>query len=194
MGKAMTPTLALKDVTKSFGPIEVLHGIDFELHPGEVHALIGENGAGKSTMMKILGGFLQPTSGQVLLDGAPAPFHSGPEAEARGVVVIHQEFNLAQGLTVSQNIWLGARDGRVLPGPQGDAQGDAGAAGPAGMPGRAGSQVQNACRSRTARWSRSWQALSRNARVLIMDEPSAVLTSHEVQVLFRQIDRLRAAG
>lgn len=66
-----SPSLSLRDVRKAFGPIEVLHGIDFDLHPGEVHALIGENGAGKSTIMKILGGFLQPSSGAVLLDGAP---------------------------------------------------------------------------------------------------------------------------
>ncbi|NGM46180.1 sugar ABC transporter ATP-binding protein [Rhodobacter sp. SGA-6-6] len=189
----MTPALALKDVTKSFGPIEVLHGIDFDLHPGEVHALIGENGAGKSTMMKVLGGFLQPTAGEVLLDGAPARFHSGPEAEARGVVVIHQEFNLAQDLTVSQNIWLGREMGGFF------------------LDHKAMRQATQAlleqleCRvGPDARVSdlpvsdrqmvEIAKALSRNARVLIMDEPSAVLTSHEVQVLFRQIDRLRAAG
>ena len=97
-------TLALAGVYRSFGPIEVLHGIDLELHPAEVHALIGENGAGKSTIMKILGGYLAPSAGQVLLDGKPVTYASGPEAEAQGVVVIHQEFNLAPDLTVAQNI------------------------------------------------------------------------------------------
>ena len=106
-----TPALELRGVRKSFGPIEILHGIDFALHPGEVHALIGENGAGKSTMMKILGGFLAPSEGQVLLDGAPAGFRSGPAAEEQGVVVIHQEFNLAQDLTVADNIFLGREKG-----------------------------------------------------------------------------------
>jgi ABC-type sugar transport system ATPase subunit len=66
----VTAALALRDVRKSFGPIEVLHGIDFDLNAGEVHALIGENGAGKSTIMKILGGYLAPTSGSVVLGGA----------------------------------------------------------------------------------------------------------------------------
>ena len=92
MGDTVTAALALKDVRKSFGPIEILHGIDFDLDEGEVHALIGENGAGKSTIMRILGGFLAPTSGQVLLDGKPATYASGSAAEAVGVVVIHQEF------------------------------------------------------------------------------------------------------
>ena len=189
----MTAALALKDVTKSFGPIEVLHGIDFELHPGEVHALIGENGAGKSTMMKILGGFLQPTSGEVLLDGAPARFHSGPEAEARGVVVIHQEFNLAQDLTVSQNIWLGREMGGFFLDHK--AMRQATQALLEQLECRVGPDARvNDLPVSDRQMVEIAKALSRNARVLIMDEPSAVLTSHEVQVLFRQIDRLRAAG
>ncbi|OWJ77925.1 sugar ABC transporter ATP-binding protein [Haematobacter genomosp. 1] len=188
-----SPSLSLRDVRKAFGPIEVLHGIDFDLHPGEVHALIGENGAGKSTIMKILGGFLQPSSGAVLLDGAPAPYRSGAEAEALGVVVIHQEFNLAPDLTVAQNIWLGREMGGLL------------------LDHRAMREATQAlldqleCRvspdARIRNLSVSdrqmveiAKALSRNARVLIMDEPSATLTRREVEVLFRQIDRLRANG
>ena len=98
------PVLALSAVTRRFGEIEVLHGVDLALQAGEVHALIGENGAGKSTIMKILGGFLAPTSGQVLLDGKPATHLSGPAAEAAGIVVIHQEFNLVPDLSVAANI------------------------------------------------------------------------------------------
>ncbi|OJY28205.1 MAG: ABC transporter ATP-binding protein [Rhodobacterales bacterium 65-51] len=189
----MTPVLALQDVHKSFGPIEVLHGIDFALRSGEVHALIGENGAGKSTIMKILGGFLTPTSGQVLLDGQPAPYRSGAEAEAAGVVVIHQEFNLAPDLTVAQNVFLGREPGRFL------------------LDHRAMRRETQAlldqldCRVSPDARIRDLavsdrqmveiaKALGRKARVLIMDEPSAVLTHREVEVLFRQIDRLRASG
>lgn len=187
------PALALRNVTKSFGPIEVLHGIDFDLHPGEVHALIGENGAGKSTMMKILGGFLQPTSGEVLLDGAPAPWQSGPEAEAQGVVVIHQEFNLAQDLTVSQNIWLGREMGGLFLDHK--AMRRATQALLDQLECRVGPDTRvNDLPVSDRQMVEIAKALSRNARVLIMDEPSAVLTSHEVQVLFRQIDRLREAG
>lgn len=72
----MTEPIALSGVSRRFGPIEVLSGIDFALRPGEVHALIGENGAGKSTTMKILGGYLKPSEGSVLLDGAPVEFGS----------------------------------------------------------------------------------------------------------------------
>ncbi|MFV0303642.1 MAG: ATP-binding cassette domain-containing protein, partial [Paracoccus sp. (in: a-proteobacteria)] len=166
--------LALRNVSKSFGPIEVLHGVDLALEPGEVHALIGENGAGKSTIMKILGGFLDPTGGELLLEGQPARFASGPEAEAQGVVVIHQEFNLAPDLSVAANVCLGRE--------------------------RGGFRLDHAAmRAETARLLERLhstvppealirdlsvpdrqmveiaKALSRRARVLIMDEPSAVL-------------------
>lgn len=185
--------LALHQVSKSFGPVNVLHEVDIALEPGEVHALIGENGAGKSTIMKLLGGFLDPTSGQVLLDGQPVYFSSGPEAEARGIVVIHQEFNLARDLTVAGNVFLGREpggwrldhaamqretaallarlDSPVSPGAR---------VGDLSVPDRQMVEIA--------------KALSRNARVLIMDEPSAVLTHREVGALYAQIDRLRAEG
>ncbi len=196
MGDAVTPAapaLELRGVRKSFGPIEILHGIDFALYPGEVHALIGENGAGKSTMMKVLGGYLAPTEGQVLLDGAPAGFRSGPGAEAQGVVVIHQEFNLAQDLTVADNIFLGREKGGFF------LNHKAQRAAAKALLDQLESRVDPDARIRDLPVSDRQmveiaKALSRKARVLIMDEPSAVLTHREVEILFRQIDRLRAAG
>ena len=101
------PALALRKVDRSFGPIQILHGITLELYPGEVHALIGENGAGKSTAMKIMSGYLAPTGGGVEIGGRPVSFALSREAEAQGVTLIHQEFNLAQLLSVQQNIFLG---------------------------------------------------------------------------------------
>jgi len=187
------PVLALQGVTRSFGPIEVLHGIDLELRAGEVHALIGENGAGKSTIMKILGGYLAPTSGQVLLDGRPVSFRSGPQAEAAGIVVIHQEFNLAPALTVAANVSLG----REIAGWRLDH---------AAMRARTQALLDRLhCRidpdARVAdlavpdrQMVEIAKALSRQARVLVMDEPSAVLTHHEVGALYDQIARLKAEG
>nr|WP_281493626.1 sugar ABC transporter ATP-binding protein [Ancylobacter koreensis] len=185
--------MELVDVRRSFGPIEVLHGVDFALRAGEVHALIGENGAGKSTIMKILGGFLPPSSGEVRVDGARAPFASGPAAEAAGVVVIHQEFNLAPDLTVAENIWLGRELGRVF------LDHRAMRAGAQALLDELDSPIRPEARIRDLPVSDRQmveiaKALSRKARVLIMDEPSAVLTHKEVEVLFRQIERLRAQG
>ncbi|GAB4064347.1 sugar ABC transporter ATP-binding protein [Ancylobacter sonchi] len=189
----VAPVLELAGVRKSFGPIEILHGIDFALHAGEVHALIGENGAGKSTIMKILGGFIAPSAGEVRLDGRPAPYHSGAEAEAAGVVVIHQEFNLAPDLTVAENIYLGREIGRVF------LDHRAMRAGTQALLDELDSPIRPEARIRDLPVSDRQmveiaKALSRKARVLIMDEPSAVLTSREVEVLFRQIERLRAQG
>ncbi len=105
LGRAVK--LTLSGIDRSFGDVQVLFDVDLVLNPGEVHALIGENGAGKSTTMKIMSGYLAPTAGQVLLDDVPATFAGSQDAEARGVVLIHQEFNLAEQLTVEQNVFLG---------------------------------------------------------------------------------------
>ncbi|MDS9469292.1 sugar ABC transporter ATP-binding protein [Paracoccus sp. MBLB3053] len=185
--------LALRNVSKSFGPIEVLHGVDLALEPGEVHALIGENGAGKSTIMKILGGFLDPSSGEILLDDKPHRFASGPEAEAAGITVIHQEFNLAQDLSVAANVFLGRETGNWR------LDHAAMRAETLALLGRLHSKIDpdSLIRSLSVpdrQMVEIAKALSRRARVLIMDEPSAVLTHREVGTLYEQIDRLKAEG
>ncbi|ATQ57735.1 sugar ABC transporter ATP-binding protein [Paracoccus yeei] len=185
--------LALQGVSKSFGSIAVLHGVDLALEPGEVHALIGENGAGKSTIMKILGGFLSPTEGQVMLDGRPVQFAAGPEAEAAGIVVIHQEFNLAPDLSVAANIFLGREPGGFR------LDHAAMRAGAQALLDRLHSPIRPEALIRhlsvpDRQMVEIAKALSRRARVLIMDEPSAVLTHREVGALYEQIDRLRAEG
>ena len=181
-----TPVLALRDVSKSFGSIEVLHGVTLALEPGTVHALIGENGAGKSTTMKIMAGYQLPSKGDVQLDGAPVRFNSLHEGEMAGIVMIHQEFNLAEQLTVEQNIFLGRELKR---GPLLDK---------AEMRRRTRDYLDRvACNvspdALVSSLSNSdkqmveiAKALSRDARVLIMDEPTAVLTKRETDVLFKQ--------
>ena len=190
----MTIVLALDKITKSFGPVEVLHGVDLQLHAGEVHALIGENGAGKSTIMKILGGYLAPTTGQVLLDGKPVTYHTGPEGEAQGVVVIHQVFNLAPDLTVAGNIFLGREITKGL-----GLDHAAMRAATAELLTRLDTTIRPDALIRDLsvpdrQMVEIAKALSRKARVLIMDEPSAALTHREVEALYAQVDRLRAEG
>ncbi len=188
------PVLALERVSRSFGPVQVLFDVDFELRAGEVHALIGENGAGKSTMMKILGGYLDPTAGRVLLDGAPVSFADQRAAEAAGVVMIHQEFNLAAQLSVEQNVFLGRerKRGPLLDHKRMRAETRA-------LLDRLDCRVPVTARVADISVSDKQmveiaRALGQNARVLIMDEPSAVLTNREAHVLFEQIERLRDAG
>jgi ribose transport system ATP-binding protein len=101
-------------LSKSFGPVQVLKNIDLRIFGGEVHAIIGENGAGKSTLMKLLAGNERPTSGEIRIDGKPVAFSGPVEAEAQGIVLVHQEILLAPDLTVAQNIYLGRELNRGL--------------------------------------------------------------------------------
>ncbi|MDT0684703.1 sugar ABC transporter ATP-binding protein [Roseicyclus sp. F158] len=188
------PVLCLRDVRKSFGPVEVLHGVSLDLRAGEVLALIGENGAGKSTTMKILAGYQPASAGRILLDGEEVTFGSLHDGEEAGIVMIHQEFNLAEQLTVEQNIFLGrelrrgpfldkrrmrrlARDylGRVNCRVHPDAK---------------VSELSNSDKQMVE----IAKALSRDARVLIMDEPTAVLTGSETEILFDQVRRMTEQG
>lgn len=194
MGHDVIPVLALQDVSRSFGPIEVLHGADIALRPGRVHALIGENGAGKSTAMKILAGYQPPSSGQVLLDGDAVHFISIGQAEEQGISLIHQEFNLAEQLTVEQNIFLGrelkrgflldkstmrAKSRELLDRLECRVS-----------PDRVVSSLSNSDKQMVE----IAKALLRDTRVLIMDEPTAVLTRAETAILLRQVRTLRDAG
>ncbi|MBV7408414.1 sugar ABC transporter ATP-binding protein [Maritimibacter sp. DP1N21-5] len=190
----MTAVLAAQSVKRRFGPIEVLHGVDFDLVPGQIHALIGENGAGKSTLMKILGGYLSPSEGQLLLDGSPVTFTDQRDAENAGILMIHQEFNLALQLSVEENIFLGREKKRGIFLDKAAMRAEA-----SELLSRLDCHVDP--RTRVADLSvpnrqmvEIARALGRNARVLIMDEPTAVLTGRETDVLLGQIDRLRANG
>lgn len=192
----MTETLALSlsKICRSFGPVQVLHDVDIALVPGEVHALIGENGAGKSTTMKIMSGYLSQTEGAVTLNGTQVSFANSQDAEARGVVLIHQEFNLADQLSVEQNIFLGHEKKRGLFLDKAAMQAEARA-----LLDRLNCQVDPSARVRDIanadkQMVEIAKALSRNAKVLIMDEPTAVLTEREAEVLFEQVDRLKAEG
>lgn len=186
--------LAAERVSKSFGEVPVLFSVDFDVRTGEVHALVGENGAGKSTLMKTLSGLEQPTSGTIRLDGDSLVLPPNAEAEALGIVVIHQELNLARHLTVTESIFLGrelTRNGFLRI---------------AEMQRQAKQYLDmlHVDIDVTARISdlsvadcqmvEIAKAISRNARVMIMDEPTAVLSTEEAEALFEQIERLRAQG
>ncbi|WP_337267406.1 sugar ABC transporter ATP-binding protein [Oryzifoliimicrobium ureilyticus] len=108
------PLLEVAGLSKSFGPVEVLHEVALRVEAGEVHAIIGENGAGKSTLMKVLAGNHMPTRGEILIDGMATRFTGPSDAEGQGVVLVHQEILLAPDLTVAENIFLGRELGPAL--------------------------------------------------------------------------------
>ncbi|TFY97719.1 sugar ABC transporter ATP-binding protein [Ramlibacter humi] len=190
----MSLAVAFEDIRKAFGPVEVLHGVSFALEPGRIYGLLGENGAGKSTLMKILAGYEQPTSGTLRVGGEAVQLATSREAEQRGIVLIHQEFNLAEDLTIAQNIFLGheKKRGWLL-------DDETMAREAQRVLAEVGLQASPATRVRDLIVAEKQlveiaRALARNARLLIMDEPTATLTPGETERLFALMARLKAAG
>ncbi len=190
--------LKASGVCRDFGPVRVLSDVSLDFRKGEVHALIGENGAGKSTLVKILAGYLAPTEGEVRMNGKPVRWSDSRMAEDHGVVLIHQEFNLAPHLSVEGNIFLGRelRWGPFLnkPAMRGEAR-------------RVLHELGMDIDPRTSlhdlpisqvQMVEIAKSLERNTRgvggVLIMDEPTGVLTPTEAEVLFQLINRLKQKG
>src|ERR1700730_11413022 len=99
--------LEMRQISKSFGPTQVLRDVDFTLRPGEIHALMGENGAGKSTLMKIAGGLIEDFEGQIFVEGQSVHLTSPRDATRAGIAMIHQELSLVPELQVDENIFLG---------------------------------------------------------------------------------------
>src|SRR5881275_1694661 len=110
------PTLELRDVSKSFGSVQALQGVDFEVRDGEVMALVGDNGAGKSTLIKCVAGIYSIDSGQVFFDDKPVAIHGPKDAAKLGIEVVYQDLALCDNLDVVQNMYLGreARRFQVL--------------------------------------------------------------------------------
>ncbi|EYC51427.1 ABC transporter ATP-binding protein [Hylemonella gracilis str. Niagara R] len=182
------------EVVKDYGPVRVLHGVSFELAAGRLVGLLGENGAGKSTLMKILCGYETLSAGGFEVDGAARHFKSSRDAEDAGIVLIHQEFNLADDLTVSQNIFLGREPRRGLLLDEAHMRGVT-----REVLQQVGLEVDPETRVRDLMVAEKQlveiaKALARQARLLVMDEPTATLTPTEAQRLFEVIARLRGQG
>ncbi len=188
--------LEARDISKAFPGVQALQQVQMHLNRGEVLAVVGENGAGKSTLMKILGGVITPDAGSILLDGREVAINRVEEAERLGIVLIHQELNLAEHLDVAGNVFLGREprwagplrliDSRIY------ADAD-----------KITRRLGLDCSPRTlvADLSPGQQqlveiarALSLRSRVLILDEPTSSLTERETARLFQVIRDLRAEG
>lgn len=189
-----SPILSLRGISKSFGPTEVLSGLDMDIHAGEVVALLGENGAGKSTASNVISGSIPATSGEMTWQGAPYAPANPKEAMDAGIGMIHQELMLLPHVSIAENIFLGRypmRFGRV------DRR---------EMERRAHDGLERlgldiSPRRVVAGLSTASQqlieiakALTLNARLLILDEPTAALGIEETKLLFQQIARLKAEG
>ena len=190
-----SPVLALDGVTKSFPGVKALSDVSLALYPGQVTALVGENGAGKSTVVKILTGIYQPTGGRILVDGTETVFPTAQDAADAGITAIHQETVLFDELSVAENIFLGhaprARFGLIDW---------------AEMTRRAraileeiGAEIDPSHKLRDLGIANKHlvaiaRALSIDARVVIMDEPTAALSHKEIEELYTLVEQLKRQG
>jgi general nucleoside transport system ATP-binding protein len=192
--QAEAHALELRGITKRFGPVVANDGIDFDLRPGEVHALLGENGAGKSTLMSILYGLYSPDEGEIRVNGEPVEVDSPARAIDLGIGMVHQHFMLVPVMTVTENIVLGeeptrgafldVREGARKVKELSDRYGLA------VDPNALIEQVSVGMQQRVE----ILKTLYRDARILILDEPTAVLTAQESHELFEVLRALKADG
>jgi rhamnose transport system ATP-binding protein len=192
----MAPPLEVRDIEKAFPGVRALSGVSFEVRAGEVHALLGENGAGKSTLIKIISGVYEPDGGSILVDGRSVHFTTPDDARRAGVATIYQELLLFPELTVAENIFLGHApragmgriDWRAM-----RARAEALLAS-LEIDDPSANQVVGALSVGNRQRVEILRALSHDARILIMDEPTAALTESDVTRLFDIVRRLRARG
>ena len=187
--------LEMKGIVKSFGPVKALKGVDLDLRAGEVHALMGENGAGKSTLMKVLTGIHDANEGTIHYNGKQVTYSKPKDAMEDGIVIVHQELNMMNHLTVAQNIFIGREEFRH------NLLIDDGASikkakklfellkldiNPTEKVGNLTVGKQQMVEIA--------KALSMDAKVIVFDEPTAALTESEINELFVIIDDLRSKG
>ncbi|AEV83348.1 ABC transporter ATP-binding protein [Actinoplanes sp. SE50] len=190
-----TPRLRLSGIAKRFGAVRAIQQADLVIREGRVHALVGENGAGKSTMIKIVSGAETADAGTIEFDGEPVRIGGTNDAIALGIATVYQEPQLFGELTVAENIFLGreiTRAGRI------DWAAQQGRVAELlerlGLPARSANAAVNTLSVAEQQQVSIAKALATEARVLILDEPSAILTDAEIDVLFDVVRRLTAAG
>lgn len=193
-GEATQPLLEMRSVSKRYPGVQALDDVDLTLHRGEVLALMGENGAGKSTLMRVLGGAIAADAGRITIQGEPAKIHSPHDAQRLGVGVIYQEFNLAPDMTAEENIFLG-QEGSLL-GWLKKAEERRRAVelfkriGANVPPGRLVRDLSVAQQQAVE----IAKVLAMDAKIIVMDEPSAALSPREVTELFATIRGLTEQG
>ncbi len=193
--RLVAPVMVVENLAKVYGSTVAVSDLSVNLTAGEVVALVGENGAGKSTCVKMLGGVVAPDAGRILLDGTPVEFHGSRDAQSRGIAVVHQHPGLFPDLSIAENIFAGRPyrsnagflDFRRMQSEAAQLTTELGLdrdpATPVGRLRVSEQQIVEIAR-----------ALAADARVLILDEPTAALTTGEVGKLFGIIDQLKSRG
>lgn len=187
--------LKVSNLSKSFFGVQVLDGVHFELNPGEVLGLVGENGAGKSTIMKILGGVHHPDGGSIELNGQQLRTGHPLDSERAGIATVYQEFNLLPNATVAENIFLGREPSRfgVVNRKYMDAE-TLRVLSEIGVLGIKPNDRVGELSIAQQQMVEIAKALSMNARIIQMDEPTSALADHEVQLLYKVVTKLKSKG
>ena len=190
------PILKVEKLDKSFGAVQVLHSVDFSVYPGEVTALVGDNGAGKATLIKCIAGVYSIDSGQVYFEGKPVHIHSPAAASALGIEIVYQDLALADNLDITQNMFLG-REIKF---------------GPFNLDGRMEAKARETLTSLSVRTVSSVRQLVANlsggqrqtvaiakavlwnGKVVILDEPTAALGVAQTKQVLDLVRRLADSG
>lgn len=186
--------LELKGITKIFPGVKALNNVQFQLKPGEVHALMGENGAGKSTFIKVITGVHKAEEGEMYLDGQKVDFKGPRDAQAAGIAAVYQHATSYPHLTVAENIFMGheiVKGGRIQWGEMNRRANE--------LLKRMNAEFDSTAEMGTLSVAEQQmveiaKCLSTNARIIIFDEPTASLTRSESEELYRIIDQLKADG
>lgn len=189
-----TSILVMKEIDKTFPGVHALDHVELEVKAGEVHALMGENGAGKSTLMKVLTGIYKKDSGTIIYEGKEIEFNNTREAQDAGIIIVHQELNMLNHLTVAQNIFIGREfkkglsinDKKMVEESRKLFEKLDISIDPEENMGNLTVGKQQMCEIA--------KAISHDAKVIVFDEPSAALTETEIEELFKIIDDLRKKG
>lgn len=188
--------LEMEQISKSFGPVEVLHNIDFQVKKASVHILLGENGAGKSTLMKMLSGEEKPTSGRIIYENQEVQFNNPRESKESQIAMIHQELTPIYDMTVAQNLFLGK-----IPTKYGGIKVDYAKMYEMSQEILKGVMLDVSPKAKMSSLTVAQiqmveiaKAVHQKAKIIIMDEPTSSISDKEVEILFEIIEKLKKRG
>jgi ABC-type uncharacterized transport system ATPase subunit len=192
---SLVPALEMRGITKTYPGVVANDHIDFDVKPGEIHAMLGENGAGKTTLMNVLYGLARPDEGEIILDGQRVDISGPADAIRRGISMVHQHFMLVPVLTVAENIVLGQEamaNALLLDRSEANRR-------IRDLASRFGFDLDPDVKVGSLSVGQQQRveilkALYREATILVLDEPTAVLTPQETEEIFALLRRLAADG